>query len=449
MNSRHFVIIGNGISGITFARHLRKGDDQVRITVISGESPYFFSRTALMYVFMGQMKWEHTQPYEPYFWKKNRIDLLQAWVRTLDFETKTLGFDSGETLNYDILVLATGSKPAFFGWPGQDLKGVQGLYTKQDLELMETTTNNDIQRAVIVGGGLIGIEMAEMLTYKKIPVTFLIRESRFWEQVLPEQEASLVQKHIVEHSIDLRLKTELKEILADEQGSVRAVVTTAGEEIACSFVGIATGVTPNVEFLKNTSLAIEKGIKVNAYFESSVPDVYAIGDCAEFDQSPGPGRRTLEQVWYTGRMHGETLAYYFCNQRVSYQPGVWFNSAKFFAIEYQTYGIVRPEPTVAISCFYWEHRLGKVAFRMELDEAGKIIGVINLGFRLRHEFFDRAIREKWSGQLVIQQLEEGIFDPEFYAPYHLEIQQAFQSRFGLEISINKRSFLQKIFGARL
>ena len=449
MNSRHFVIIGNGISGITFARHLRKGDDQVRITVISGESPYFFSRTALMYVFMGQMKWEHTQPYEPYFWKKNRIDLLQAWVRTLDFETKTLGFDSGETLNYDILVLATGSKPAFFGWPGQDLKGVQGLYTKQDLELMETTTNNDIQRAVIVGGGLIGIEMAEMLTYKKIPVTFLIRESRFWEQVLPEQEASLVQKHIVEHSIDLRLKTELKEILADEQGSVRAVVTTAGEEIACSFVGIATGVTPNVEFLKNTSLAIEKGIKVNAYFESSVPDVYAIGDCAEFDQSPGPGRRTLEQVWYTGRMHGETLAHYFCNQRVSYQPGVWFNSAKFFAIEYQTYGIVRPEPTVAISCFYWEHRLGKVAFRMELDEAGKIIGVINLGFRLRHEFFDRAIREKWSGQLVIQQLEEGIFDPEFYAPYHLEIQQAFQSRFGLEISINKRSFLQKIFGARL
>jgi hypothetical protein len=148
-------------------------------------------------------------------------------------------------------------------------------------------------------------------------------------------------------------------------------------------------------------------------------------------------------------MHGETLAYNFCNKPVSYQPGVWFNSAKFFAIEYQTYGIVRPEPVAATSCFYWEHRLGKVSFRMELDEAGKIVGVINLGFRLRHEFFDRAIREKWSGQLVIQRLEEGVFDPEFYAPYHLEIQQAFQDQFGLEISTKKRSFLQKIFGARL
>jgi NAD(P)H-nitrite reductase large subunit len=288
MGSCHFVIIGNGISGITFARHLRIGDDQARITVISGESPYFFSRTALMYVYMGQMKWEHTQPYEPHFWKKNRIDLLQEWVKTLDFETKTLGFASGETLTYDVLVLATGSKPAFFGWPGQDLKGVQGLYTKQDLETMEAATSKPIQRAVIVGGGLIGIEMAEMLTYKKIPVTFLVREPRFWEQVLPEQEAVLVQNHISAHSIDLRLKTELKEILADEQGNVRAVVTTTGEEIPCEFVGIATGVTPNVDFLKSTTLAVGKGVKVNTYFESSVPDVYAIGDCAEFEQPPGP-----------------------------------------------------------------------------------------------------------------------------------------------------------------
>jgi len=209
MGSRHFVIIGNGISGITFARHLRKGDDQARITVISGESPYFFSRTALMYVYMGQMKWEHTQPYEPYFWKKNRIDLKQAWVKSITFESKTLVFESGETLNYDSLVLATGSKPAFFGWPGQDLKGVQGLYTKHDLETMEAITSQPIQGAVIVGGGLIGIELAEMLTYKKIPVTYLVRESRFWEQILPEKEANLVQKHILDHEIDLRFQTEI------------------------------------------------------------------------------------------------------------------------------------------------------------------------------------------------------------------------------------------------
>lgn len=447
MGSRHFVIIGNGISGITFARNLRKGDDKARITVISGESPYFFSRTALMYVYMGQMKWEHTQPYEPVFWKKNRIDLIKAWVKTITFESKILVFDSGETLNYDVLVLATGSKPAFFGWPGQDLKGVQGLYTKQDLEAMEAITNVPMERAVVVGGGLIGIELAEMLTYKKIAVTFLVRENRFWEQVLPEAESSLVQKHIREHEIDLRLGTELKEILSDAQGNVRAVITTSGEEIPCGFVGIATGVIPNVDFLKNTSLMIGKGVKVNSKFESSIPDVYAIGDCAEFEQPPGPGRRNLEQVWYTGRMHGETLAYNFCHEPVAYRPGIWFNSAKFFAIEYQTYGWVQPEPVVGLQDFYWEHQDGKVSFRMSLDQEGKILGVLNLGFRLRHEFFDKAIREKWSGEKVMQALDKGMFDPEFYAPYHLGIQAAFKQQIGGDIIPSKKSFFQKIFEA--
>ena len=160
MPVRHLVIIGNGISGITLARHVRKMDSVTRITVVSGESEFFFSRTALMYVFMGQMKFEHTQPYESWFWEKNRIELKKAWVQKVEFGEKTLVLESGEKLSYDILVIATGSKPNKFGWPGQDLKGVQGLYLKQDLELLEENTHPNVKRAVIIGGGLIGIELA-------------------------------------------------------------------------------------------------------------------------------------------------------------------------------------------------------------------------------------------------------------------------------------------------
>lgn len=449
MGSRHHVIIGNGISGISFARQLRKGDAQARITVISGESPYFFSRTALMYVFMGQMKWEHTQPYEPHFWIKNRIELRQGWVNSLDFGTKTLLFEEGESIQYDVLVLATGSKPAFFGWPGQALKGVQGLYSKQDLELMEENTQGPIRRAVVVGGGLIGLEMVEMLAYKKIPVTFLVRENRFWEQVLPEAEAELVGKHIRDHQIDLRLTTELKEILSDDAGRVRGIITSTGEELACEFVGLTTGVRPNVAFLSTTGLAIGQGIQVNEYFETSEADVYAIGDCAEFAQAPAPDRRTIEQVWYTGRMHGETLAQHLCDGPVAYQPGVWFNSAKFFDIEYQTYGQVTSQwASNSLRSFYWVHAGGKVAFRMQLDLDGKILGAHNFGFRLRHDFFDLAIKERWSGEQVIARLAEANFDPEFFAPHHLAIQQAYREEFGGDFPLQKRSFIQKLFGAR-
>ena len=448
--SRHIVIIGNGISGITCARTLRKLDSDVRITVISGESKYFFSRTALMYVYMGHMKFEHTQPYEDHFWDKNRIELKQTWVEKVDFEGKSLVFSEGEKLAYDTLVIATGSKPNQFGWPGQDLKGVQGLYSKQDLEAMEANTREGVSRAVIVGGGLIGIEMAEMLAYKQIPVTFLVREKGFWDNVLPREEAELVGKHIREHHIDLRLETELRGILSDSAGRVRAVITSKGEEIPCQFLGLTAGVSPNVDFLRNSALEAGRGVKVDAFFQTNIPDVYAIGDCAEFDTAPAPDRKNIEQVWYTGRMHGETLAYNLCKKPVPYRPGVWFNSAKFLDIEYQTYGVV---PAVfdleKVRNFYWEHSSGKICFRMLMDLDGAILGVNNFGFRLRHEFFDKAITERWSGEKVIAQLQRANFDPEFFAPYYIEIQKAFLAQFGGSFQPAKKSFVQKLFGAKV
>lgn len=447
MSATHFVILGNGISGITFARHLRKGNPHVQITVISGESPYFFSRTALMYVYMGQMKWEHLYPYELQFWGKNRITLKQAWVTALDVDAKKLSFDTGEDLSYDYLILATGSTPAFYDWPGQHLQGVQGLYTKQDLESMEINTSTHVNRAVVVGGGLIGIEMVEMLAYRKIPVTFMVRESRFWEQSLPKQEADLVHRLLKEQDIDLRLGMELKEILPGVHGKVRAVRTSQGEEISCEFVGLATGVTPNVAFLKKSGIKIQRGVLVNSYFETSAPNVYAIGDCAEFEYAPGEGRKNIEQVWYTGRMHGETLAANFCTSPQPYAPGVWFNSAKFFEIEYQTYGVIAVEEGDEIQDFYWEHPSGKIAFRMQMDAGGKILGVLALGFRLRHEYFDRAIREGWSGLQVISTLHQANFDPEFFAPHHVAIQKSFQLQFGVSFPLPKRSLFHHLFGS--
>ena len=132
----HVVIIGNGISGVTLARHIRKNSDK-KITIVSSESDYFFSRTALMYVFMGHMKFEHTQPYENWFWKKNNINLKNGLVEKIDTNNKQIIFSDTSSLTYDKLVIATGSKPNKFGCKGENLQGVLGLYHKQDLENLE------------------------------------------------------------------------------------------------------------------------------------------------------------------------------------------------------------------------------------------------------------------------------------------------------------------------
>ena len=228
----HIVIIGNGISGVTAARHIRKLSDK-KITIVSAETDYFFSRTALMYVYMGHMKFEHTQPYENWFWEKNRIALKKGFVNQVDTAAKTLHFAEGDTLQYDKLIIATGSKPNKFGWPGQDLDGVMGMYHKQDLENLEKYAPNKevCKRAVIVGGGLIGIELAEMLNSRSIPVTFLVRENSFWNGVLPDGESEMINRHIKNHHIDLRLGMNLKEIKSDENGKVKSIIIQeTGEE---------------------------------------------------------------------------------------------------------------------------------------------------------------------------------------------------------------------------
>jgi NAD(P)H-nitrite reductase large subunit len=179
------VIIGNGISGITAARHIRKQSEH-EILVISGETEHFFSRTALMYIYMGHMQYENTKPYEDWFWEKNRIDLKKAWIESIDFDKKSLQTSDNEIIPYDKLILALGSKPNKFGWKGQDLEGVHGMYSFQDLEKLENRSKK-IKTGVIVGGGLIGIELAEMLHSRGQHAILLVRENSFWNNVLPKE----------------------------------------------------------------------------------------------------------------------------------------------------------------------------------------------------------------------------------------------------------------------
>ena len=421
----HVVIIGNGISGITTARHVRKLSNH-KITVISSETEHFFSRTALMYIYMGHMKYEHTKPYEDWFWKKNRIDLVYDFVEKVDFDQKQLFMHKGEAISYDKLVIATGSKPNKFDWPGQDLNGVQGLYSKQDLDLMEEKSTG-LENAVIIGGGLIGIEMAEMFHSRHIPVTFLVRENSFWNKVLPAQESEMINRHILENGIDLQLGEELDSIIDDGNGNVSSITTKSGKKIFCGFVGLTVGVSPNLDFLKNSELEIERGVLINEKQETNITDVYAVGDCAQH-RNPPSGRRALEQIWYTGKIQGENCARNICGKTSEYDPGLFYNSAKFFDIEYQIYGDVPvPEPE-GIMSVYWEHNNGKQAIRIVYEAISKhVIGFHLMGIRYRHEVCDKWIREKMTIDNVVKNLKKANFDPEFHSRYEKEVKKVFEA----------------------
>lgn len=432
----HIVIIGNGIAGVTAARHIRKLSDK-KITIISAEADHFFSRTALMYVYMGHMSWRDIEPYESWFWEKNRLELKKAYVEKVDVEAKTLHFKEGGELKYDKLIIATGSVTNTFGWEGLELNGVQGLVNKKDLESLEKNApnNKDCPRAVIIGGGLIGVEMAEMLRTRKIEVTMLVREAAFWTNALPKGEAEMLSKHIKSHGVDLRHNEELDKILGDDNGNVRAILTKNGEEIPCCVVGITTGVKPNISFLKDSGIETEKGILVNRKLETNIQDIYAAGDCAQQREAIG-NRPPIEAVWYTGRMMGEALAQTICGKTFEYNPGNWFNSAKFFDIEYQTYGWVRPEERKKDfdRYFHWkcpsDLRCITIAYHKDSEE---FLGINTFGIRMKHEVLDRWLNEKRSLDYVIQNLKKANFDPEFFKRYEGEVLKEYQNKFKVEV----------------
>ncbi len=444
----NICIIGNGIAGITAARHIRKlkSANVCGITVISAETDHFFSRTALMYIYMGHMTYEHTKPYEDWFWGKNNITLVRDYVTHIDIENKQLMLEKGKPVPYHKLLLATGSKGNRPGWKGENLKGVQGMITYQDIEAMEANTKG-IERAVIVGGGLIGIEMAECLASREIPVTFFIREETYWSRVLPREESEMVTRHIRKHGIDLRTGADFKEIMGDAQGRVKSVLVNDDETIACQFVGITVGVTPYINFLKDSEIDTDRGILVNEFLETNLPDIYAAGDCVQHRQAP-VGRKHLEQIWYSGRMQGETVARTMCGEKTRYVPGVFFNSAKFFDIEYQIYGTIHVPPQDDEEQFYWEHPDGEKSVRIAFEKAsGAVIGFNLMGIRYRHEVCDRWISKRASVQEVMRHLEAANFDPEFHKKYETDIVEKFNRQYP-EKAVSpkkKKSLLAAIF----
>jgi len=275
---------------------------------------------------------------------------------------------------------------------------------------------------------LIGVEMVEMLKSRNISVTFLVREKNFWNIVLPAEEAKIIENHINEHHVDLRLDTELKEIISDENGRVKAILTSKGDVINCEFVGLTVGVSPNIDFVKGSKINTDRGILVDEHFETNIKDIYAIGDCAQFI-NPINGRRPIEQVWYTGRMHGETLAHALAKcEKIAYNPGHWFNSAKFFDIEYQTYGDVPSKLPENLSSFYWEHARGQICLRIVFEKSSqKFVGLNVLGIRMRHVILDKWLTEERSIEYVIENLSLANFDPEFCEKHEKEIRITFNN----------------------
>jgi NADPH-dependent 2,4-dienoyl-CoA reductase/sulfur reductase-like enzyme len=415
----NIVIIGNGVAGITCAQVARQRDDQARITVVSAETDYFFSRTALMYSYMDMMTRRDLEPIERSAYKKQRIDLVRDWVVDMDPDAGTVQLAGGESLPYDRLVFAVGAAPNMFPWKGADQikDGKVHFVSMQDLDDCERLTKTSKQ-AVVVGGGLIGIELVECLLHHGVKVTFLIREPYYWPVALGREEADYVTEHMRHHGVDVRTEEEMTEIVVDEGGRVSGVVTNKGETLPCQMLGIAAGVKPNVERIKAFSHAPElgRGIKVDPTLQTNLPGVYACGDCAEI-YYPGQDRPLSELIWYSAKRQGALVGRNLFGDGIRYEPPLFFNSSKFFEVEYTTVGAVMNAPDDSPTIY--RKLPGKYVSQRIVHDGERVLGFNMLGSRWNHEVLERWVHERRSAEWVEKNLRAAQYDVEFgRAPLH-------------------------------
>lgn len=400
----HFAIIGNGVAGVTAALALRERDRSAKITLISGESDYFFSRTALMYAFMDRMTLRDLEPMERKAYDAQRIERIRGWVKDLDAHSRTLTLDSGKTIQYDALLLATGSRANQLAVPGAaDVRqGMVNFVTLQDLEQCEKYTRLG-GKAVVVGGGLIGIELVECLVHHGMKVDFLVRDPWYWPAALDKEEAAMVTAHLRHHGVNVLLEESVAEIKTGSTGKVEAIISKSGNRYDLELLGVAVGVHPSIEWLATTKTApkVNRGILVDSAFRTSLPQVWAAGDCAELEATG-----TIEQIWYSAKRHGELAAKSMLGDKIDYHPPIFYNSSKFFEIEFTTTGRMGPEN------FY--HRFeGKECSIRTSWENSAVTGFNMLGSRWNHEFFERWITERRTPEYVMEHLAEAQFDVEF------------------------------------
>ncbi len=273
------VIIGGGIAGTTAAEGLRKKSDG-SVMILTDEAHTLYSRVRLPDYLVAQIPRERVFMKDEAWYRERRIDLVRGrTVRALSLADRSVRLDDGSVVRYGTLLLAMGGGARRLSCEGADWPGVHYLRTIDDadriLSSIPTTT-----RAVVVGGGFIGVELARCFSHHGRPTTMVLMESRFWPAFLDEAANAWIDRTLGAHGIDVRYSEQLQSIQGT--GPRRNAVMASGNIFPCDIMGVGIGISTLHPFVKEAGLNVRKGIVTDECLRTSDPHVFAAGDVTEF-----------------------------------------------------------------------------------------------------------------------------------------------------------------------
>jgi 3-phenylpropionate/trans-cinnamate dioxygenase ferredoxin reductase component len=305
-----YLLIGGGVASYNAAKQIRRADSDGSILMACEELVPPYDRPPLSKEYLRGEKSFTDLAYESIDdLEAANIDLaLGASVESINAAARTARDSTGRTVHFEKALIATGGRPVRLNLPGADLTGVHYLRTVADTDGIAAEAEAG-RRAVIVGGGFIGVELAASLTQRGLSVTVIEALPRIWQRFAEEQLSSYIQRYCSDRGVVFRTETSVAALEGD--GRVSAVVTVAGESLPAGLVCIGVGIRPNVELASAAGLALDNGIVVDEFLRSSDPNIYAAGDVINYFDAIAGKRRRVEH-WghaeYSGQVAGKNMA---------------------------------------------------------------------------------------------------------------------------------------------
>ncbi|MFH1406554.1 MAG: FAD-dependent oxidoreductase [Candidatus Omnitrophota bacterium] len=335
-----YAIMGNSAAGISCAETIRQKDKRSGIAVISDEPHLAYARCLLPNYIEGSFKKEDLPIRSADFYKSSGIDLiLGKKVVEISEKNKNLTLDDKTKIEFDNLLIATGASPTIPQIQGVDKDGVLGLRTIADAESILKLLPS-VDTVVVLGGGLVGTKAAYYLGKIGKKVKIVVKSPHILSQMCDARSAGIMSKEMEKNKIEILTQTDIAEIQGKEK--IKSVKLDNGKTIDCQLLIVAKGVRPNMDFLKDTSVKIDRGIVVDRKMQTNIPAIYAAGDCAQgYDLLSG--KNQAHAMWPNAVKQARIAAKNMVGEETLFEGAVGLNSLEYYGVAMVSAGWFRVE----------------------------------------------------------------------------------------------------------
>jgi len=384
-----YLILGNSTAAVGAIEGIRSLDREGSITLLTPEPYHAYSRPLITYLLAGEIN-EGRMYYRPLDYYENKgVDArLGTGAVKIDTSRRTVAAADGSVLKFKRLLLAAGSNPVIPDIKGLDARGIFTMVSWDDAKAVKKyLESNKVQRAVVIGGGLIGLKTLEALVKLNLRVSLVELAERVLVTSLDKKASELVLEHLLNLGVDVRLGRTATEVIAFK-GRVKSVSLDNGTSLPAELVVIAVGVSPNTGIVKDTPIKVDKGIIVDEAMMTSVPDIYAAGDITQAVDFISGVKRPIPifpNAYRQGYVAGRNMA----GGQSRFTGGIPMNSLEVLGLPTISVGITEPagdgfetmvkqksDPDCYKKFVIKDNRLVGAVFLGDIDRAGIITGLI-------------------------------------------------------------------------